>query len=55
METYPGIPSRPSLYLIAFTESNYSSWVGFVVFGCVFAALYSAVQKHNQTPQTTPG
>jgi hypothetical protein len=26
----------------------------FVVFGCVFAALYSAPQKHNQTPQTHP-
>jgi hypothetical protein len=25
-----------------------------VVFGCVFAALYSAPQKHNQTPQTLP-
>jgi hypothetical protein len=50
--SYPVPGSRRALLG---NNRTYSGWVGFVVFGCVFAALSTALQKHNQTPQTTPG
>jgi hypothetical protein len=42
--------TNPPRKTVCLKKGNYSGWVLFVVFGCVFAALSTAPQKHKQHP-----